>query len=519
MPSANVRLNYEKVVLTLMKDNKMIILAVAVIAVIAALAASIVIYNDSDADKSFVIIHTNDSHCHYSGDNCGFETVAALKEQYSKDSIVFTIDAGDYIQGSPMGPLTKGAASIEIMNSVQYDLGIPGNHEFDYGLASYLEVSKKTTYPIICANMVYKDTGKSVFEEYKVLEKGNVKVGFFGLLTEETVESVKQEGIEDVRITDPIEAAERMVAQLKSEKVDYIVCVGHIGVVDEGFKTSDQICNEVKGIDIFIDGHSHTEMEDGKVCDGSKELLPSDTVIASTGQFLENVGVIKVTNKTISAKLYRGPALENEVVTKTIAKVEAEQEEILKKKIGETEVELEGTKKIIRNNETNLGDFVTDVMRIKSGADIAIINSGALRASIPVGDVTNGSVYAMMPYLNTLVLFEVPGSVLWDAMKQSFAQKDDGGFLQFSGMTVTYKAVDGGYEIVSITKDGKEIDKDATYKLAATDYLAGGGDGHEYFTKYKGQEFVEINYSVIDYITEIGTITESTIQGGRLVEV
>lgn len=495
---------------------------IAAIAVLVVLIGSFIVSvnNDESGDGSFVILHSNDTHCYLGDDgNLGFATLKSLKvEKQSESNAVFVFDAGDFLQGNVYGTLTEGIAPVMVMNQIGYDLGVPGNHEFDFTLPVLKERTSQLNYPIICSNLVDNSTGESVFEEYKILKKGGVTLGCFGLLTDQTATTTKKGNMGDAVVTDPIEAAERMVSFLETKGVDYIVCIGHLGVDKNRGITSDQVCNRVPGIDIFIDGHSHTEMEDGKVCDGSIELLPSDTVIASTGQFLENVGVIKVTNKTISAKLYRGPALENEAVTKTIAKVEAEQEEILKKKIGETEVELEGTKKIIRNNETNLGDFVTDVMRIKSGADIAIINSGALRASIPVGDVTNGSVYAMMPYLNTLVLFEVPGSVLWDAMKQSFAQKDDGGFLQFSGMTVTYKAVDGGYEIVSITKDGKEIDKDATYKLAATDYLAGGGDGHEYLTKYKGQEFVEINYSVIDYITEIETITDSTIQGGRLIE-
>ena len=151
-----------------------------------------------------------------------------------------------------------------------------------------------------------------------------------------------------------------MVALLRSKNVDSIVAVGHLGVEKVGYQTSDYVCQMVPGIDIFIDGHSHTEMEDGKVCDGSIVLLPHETMIASTGCYAKNVGVVKSLPGGISAKLYRGPALYDAKVATTVDQVESDVDEELNIPVGSTEIFLNGNKADIRSRETDLGDLFTD---------------------------------------------------------------------------------------------------------------------------------------------------------------
>jgi len=504
-----------------MADRRILIGIVACV-LVACLAAGIVVsQGDHDSgDKSFVIIHTNDSHCHYADeDHVGFETVSALREQYSKDSTVFTIDAGDYLQGTSYGLLSLGESSVEIMNTVGYDVGIPGNHEFDFSFDVFMERVKATNYPIICSNLVYKDTGESVLDEYLILKKGGVKIGFFGLLTEQMTTSPF---LGDTMVTNSIEAAERMVTILKKEDVDYIVAIGHLGVKREGYTTSDVVCSKVEGIDIFIDGHCHTEMEDGKVCDGSIILEPSKTMIASTGCFVKNVGIVISDPNGITAKLYRGPVLQNEATAKAISDVNKKSEDRLDTKIGITEILLYGDRPEIRNQETTMGDLVTDAMLMSTNSDVAIIGGGTIRSSIQVGDITVKMTYEVLPFANTMCTMNVPGSVIWDDMEYSLSLQGEskGGYLQFSGMTITYDPnAEVNHKISSIKIGGEEIDKSATYKIVTTNYIADGGDGHEYYTKYTQDVEGDLNAAFINYIEGLGTITETTIQGDRLIAV
>ena len=504
-----------------MVDRRFLVPAVAVLLIVSSMAAAVVLSDDSDG--SFMIIHTNDTHCFYDGDGgVGFATVSALREMHSKDRAVFTVDAGDFLQGNSYGTMTDGEGSIEVMNTVGYDLTVPGNHEFDYGFDVFLERAGQLDFPVICANLVYGDTGASVFEEYLILERGGVKVGFFGLLTEETPDSTMAGNMGDSLVTDPIAAAERMVSLLKGEDVDSIVAVGHMGVSKEGYTTSDELCKSVPGIDIFIDGHSHTEMEDGRVCDGSKTLEESDTVIASTGCNLHNVGIITSDSKGISAKLYRGPALDNTVTSESIDRVVENVNEKLGTVIGRTEILLDGERDDIRNRETNLGDFAADAVRRATGADVAILNSGALRSSVPVGDITLKTVYDVMPFLNFTCTLDVPGSVLWDEMEFSLklVGASKGGYLQFSGMTVTYDPdAEGGSRVRSIKVAGTEVDRDAVYKLATIAFVATGGDGNTYLQGYDIHTNRTFDVIFAEYIRDIGTVTATTIEGGRLVAV
>jgi len=497
------------------------ILASAVVAIVVLSAAMIVFQtDDTHHDSSFTIIHTNDTHCFYDGDGgVGFATVSALREEYSKDRTVFTVDAGDFIQGNSYGTMTDGEGSIEVMNTVGYDLAVPGNHEFDYGFDIFMERMGQLDFPVICANLVYKDSGRSIFDEYLILERGGARVGFFGLLTTETEAETMAGNMGNSTVTDPVVAAKRMVSILEEKDVDCIVAVGHLGVTSRDHMTSDRLCSRVPGIDIFIDGHSHTEMEDGKVCDGSIALEGSDTVIASTGSYLHNVGVITYDSGKIEAKLYRGPVLQYLKTQDAIDAVTAVVDEKLKTVIGRTEIELIGERKIIRNGETNLGDLIADTIRLSAGADVAVINSGCIRTSIGTGDITLKDVYDVMPFLNYTCILDVPGSVLWDEMEFSLALmgSDKGGFLQISGMTVTYDPDATESRVISIIVGGTDLDKDATYRLATIDFVASGGDGNTYLKDYDATKYLALDMMFIGYVSDIGTITDGTVDVGRMI--
>ena len=506
----------------MMLEKKILVLTLILVLITGA-GIAVVQPHGNGHSESFTIIHTNDTHCFFEEQgSAGFTTVAALKQQYSQTGTAFIVDAGDFLQGNSYGTMTEGRGSVDIMNTIGYDLCVPGNHEFDYGLDIFLERIEQLDFPIICSNLVYSDTGKSVLDEYLVLERNGIRVGFFGLLTPETPVTTMAGNMGNTEVTDPVDAAERMVSLLKKEDVDSIVAVGHLGVARKGYITSDQLCSKVPGIDIFIDGHSHTEMEDGKVRDGSITLEESGTVIASTGCYLKNIGIITSGPGGISAKLYNQPTLSYDITEQEITKVKTAVDESLKEVIGHTEILLNGERSEIRNAETNLGDFIADVMRTTTDSDIALINSGSIRTSLQAGDISLKNLYDVVPFLNYTCTMDVPGSVIVEEMEFSLnlMGATKGGFLQFSGMTVTYDInAEPGSRVVSITVGGEELDPDATYRLATTDFVITGGDGNVYLQDYPNQIQSGVDSMLIDYISDVGTITGSMITGDRLVPV
>ena len=497
------------------------VLVIAALTIVLILGCSYVVSNDSDEPQEFIILHTNDTHCHYD-DKLGFTTLKSLKDEMEADGkIVFTIDGGDFLQGNAYGTLTEGEASVEIMNTIGYDVGVPGNHDFDYTFTVMMDKVSELDYPLICANLYYADMGESVFPQYMILEKGNIRLGCFGLLTPETPVTTSLGNMGDTVVTDTIVAAQRMVSLLSTMDVDYIVAIGHIGVARSLPITSDYICSMVPGIDIFIDGHSHTEMEDGKVCDGSIDLIPSDTIIASSGSNLSAVGVITVTaDGNISAKLHRDK-LDDGTIDDVIEAVEEDVDSKLTEVIGHSDIFLEGDRTKVRSQETNLADLMADSFRSYSNADIAIINGGGVRTSLEAGDITLKDAFDLLPFLNDVVVMTVSGSSIYEAMEFSLGKPAPfGGFIQVSGITVTYDpSKEAGSKVVSIMIKGSELDRNGTYTLATTNFVAQGGDGNIYFVDCPMQMVCADTEAFIQYIKDIGNITESTIEGGRIVPV
>ena len=501
-----------------MNCNRIIAVATALSMI---LCAAVIVGYEQKAD-SFIILHTNDSHCHYDDEgSMGFETLSALKDQLSKKNVVFTVDAGDYLQGAAYGLFSKGGSSVEVMNLIGYDLVIPGNHDFDFGSETMMERMSQLNCPVICANLVNKYTEEPVFDEYLIIEKGGFRVGFFGLLTTETPITTVPGNMGDMTVTDPVDAAKRMVSTLKEKDVDCTVAVGHLGVDLNGeHLTSDQVCAQVQGIDIFIDGHSHTEMEDGKICDGSRVLEPSNTVIASTGCYMKNIGVITYTSDGISAKLYRSPAKTDMSVHNALNSIHDKYDKAFSEVIGQTNIRLDGDREDVRNRETNLGDLLADTLLNSTGAEVALINGGSIRISLEQGDIILLDIYNMLPFVNYICTLDVKGSDIWAEMEYSFSLlgKTDGGFLQVAGMEVTYDPnAEAGHRVVSIEVNGTAINPDATYKLATIDFIWLGGDGNTILVDYDAEKTGIINDVFTKYIKDLGTIEESSIIGGRLL--
>ena len=476
-----------------------------------------------------VILHTNDVHCAYEN----YDKVAALAKEAD-----LLVDVGDVIQGDVIGTLSEGSYIIEIMEKLGYDLAVPGNHEFDYGMERFLELAEASDFPWISANFLNKD-GEPVFEAYEMLEVDGVQIAFVGLCTPETLTKSTPTYFQDGKgsfiydfcqgdqgkelsavVQEAIDAAEAAGA-------DYVIGLGHLGV-DPGSTpwTSKEVIANTHGFDAFLDGHSHSVVSERVMDKDGHEVL-----LAQTGTKLANIGELTIAaDGTITHKNIDVAAVEADAeTTGFLAGITARFEELQNQVVAKTEVELtvndaEGNR-IVRNAETNLGDLCADAYRVMMGADVGFVNGGGIRANIAVGDVTYGDIVAVHPFGNEICMVEVTGQQLLDCLELGAcdAPNENGSFQHVSGMTYTvdttiptsvvvdetgmFVKVDGAYRVKDVKVGGEPLDVSRTYTLASHNYLLknqGGGAtmfGTENVNMIKDCVMID-NQVLIDYIVD-----------------
>ena len=517
-------------------------------------------------DGKTVILHSNDVH----GAIDLYAAMAALKADYeAQGAEVILADAGDYSQGTVYVSVNKGADAVTMMNATGYDVVTLGNHEFDYGYAQLVENMKTAKFQVLCADVLGAD-GKTIYDANTIIEKGGVKIGFFGLETPEAQTKANPKLIQGLKFLagadgkELYDCAAAQVADLKAKGADLVVCLAHLGV-DESSEpyTSYDLAKNVQGIDFIIDGHSHSVMTAG----------PNGEAIQSTGTAFANIGVITIDNATkkivgneLKAIWHTEKNADGKSVTvvdyktrdeKVAAAAKAIIDPIDKaygEKFAVSEVALNGAKAPNgnRDSETNLGDLITDAMLWKVLADaeitvpeenvVAITNGGGIRASIGVGDVTKKDINTVLPFGNTLAVVYVKGSELLEALEASTycTPESIGGFPQVAGMqfkVATYETYDkndesypnstyyGPKTINRVTIgsiNGKDFDPEATYAVITNNFVAGGGDTYYAFAAATNQfdTGLPLDEVVMEYITKElkGVIGETYAEpAGRIV--
>ena len=438
-----------------------------------------------------VILHTNDVHARVRADErekaMGYGKIKSYKDELVKEGkTVLMLDAGDTLHGTTFATISRGESIVKLLNEVGYDYMVPGNHDYNYGYQRLVELSKQGKFKTLASN-VTTEQGKRDFLENDIREVDGVKIGFFGLSTPETYYKSHPSNTKGIVIAEPIEVAKQQVAALKAKGADFIVAIGHLGI-DESTKEAERsegVIKAVPGIDLFIDGHSHTALPEGKVI--------GSTLLAQTGSYTNNLGKItltfdgnKIENKKAELISYEAMSL-----VKPDEKIEAIEKEVdeankpfLEKIVGKTLVDLEGRREYNRKEETNLGNLVTDAMRKVSKADIAITNGGGIRATIEKGDVTMGEVLTAFPFTNFTVTVDLTGKEVIQALENGVKAAPElaGAFCQVSGLTFKYDdTAKAGERVFDVMVAGKPIDLEKTYKVATNDFIAGGGDQYDVF--------------------------------------
>ena len=548
--------------------NRILALAAALALLLLTAVFGAAAGETAEKNGDIVILFTSDVHCGFD-QNFGFAGLQRIREYLeSEGNSVILVDDGDQIQGEPIGTLTSGEAIIDLMNAVGYDIAIPGNHEFDYGMDCFLGLVKKSKHQYISCNLTYK--GDLVFEPYTIRELAGKKVAFIGVTTPMTFAASSPTTFQDENgeivygfLDDDTGAKVYSAVQsaadaARAEGAEVVVILGHMGneAACKPWTYADVIAH-TSGIDVFLDGHSH---DTDQVT--MKNAVGKDVLRTACGTKLEHIGWCRIAaDGKITAGLFTWsndiPApklfgIENEaarMVDATTEKLTA----LLSEVVCGTAVDLMSDDpletdfngqpvRMIRVTETNMGDLAADAFRVQGSADIALINSGGVRKNIEAGDITFGKLLKTWPYNSYLCVLEATGRQILDALElgAATAPLENGNFLQVSGLTLEihtyipsgvvldtegmFVRVDGERRVKNVLVSGEPIDPEKTCLLAGRDFMVtqyGGG-----FTMFEGakvlQDSVKVDTQVMaDYINEtlggtVGAEYEDPYGQGRI---
>ena len=500
-----------------------------------------------NGEKSEVtILYTNDVHTYIDkqAPELTYAAIAALKQSYQNaGKKVLLVDAGDHVQGTAYGSMDQGASIIELMNAAGYDAATPGNHEFDYGMDRAKELMRDADFPYLSCNWVDLRTNLRVLPEIKVFVRGGVRIAFVGITTPETftkstpayfMNKAQTKYIYDILGGEDgqklYSAVQKAVDKAKC-LADVVIGLGHLGVDPSSSPwTSEEVIAHTTGFDAFIDGHSHTVMENKQVADASGRLV----TLTQTGSYFANVGEMTIApDGTISTRLVSSYDQEDVAVAAEQAAWVNTVDDMLGEKIAVADTKFYITdpatgKRRIRSGETNLGDFVADGIYTyfneveQLHCDIAIMNGGGIRSDEDAGYWTFKTCKQVSPFGNVACLMSVTGKQIQDALEFAarFAGaegKENGGFLQVAGATYeirtdipnTVQTDDKNVWIGSATGTPRvqnvkiydrhtgtyePLDPAKTYALAGMNYtLRNLGDG---FAMFDGAELIK------DYVSE-----------------
>ena len=487
-----------------LKTSALILSLVLLVSVFLCLAVTV----GAEESRGTVVLYTNDVHCKIDG----YSTIAAYRTHLIGEGYnVVTVDAGDAIQGEMIGTLTEGASVVDIMNEVGYDYAVPGNHEFDYKVERLLEIANnEAEYEYLSANFYDLVTDETVFKPYIIKTFGDAKIAFLGISTPETYGKSSPAYFQDENGNyiygfaedDFYTVVQGAVDSALSEGAEKVIAVAHLGIsgVTEGWRSVDLIENTV-GIDVLIDGHAHETIEQMTV----KNKDGDGVILSSTGTKFANFGALLISNDGIAAKLIVTDSVDidglsddaKESYNTVKSKIDSYNSEFnyLFEEIGSSEAHLcqydEDGNRLVRKAQTNLGDFVTDAYKYVTGADIAFVNGGGLRADIAKGTVNRKTIMDVNPWNNEMCVIEATGQQILDALEYGVNATPDefGSFPHVAGITFevhtyieTPVVVDEQGDFVSIKADaprrvrnvkinGETVGLDKKYTIAGSCYM------------------------------------------------
>ena len=475
---------------------------------------------DSGSLLKLTIMYMNDPHAHYvpyskegsSGLIGGFgkartvmSELQAQNRQLGKHTLIFL--AGDLLMGTPFSTAFKGQLGVTLMNTMQFDAMVVGNHDFDYGQDNLMSnVKSRMKFPLISAN-IKTQSGDYVFQRSLIKDISNPKsrIVILGLTTADTPVTTLPDNVKDLVFDDPIRTAQEVLQGVENR--DLVIALTHLGVEED--KRLAEACPK---IDIIIGGHSHTVL--------SKPIKVNNAVICQAGAYAEYVGkldlevqdgrVIKYDGELISL----GPEIkEDQEIASIIDDFKSKMDSSLDSVIGRTEVLLEGRRSSVRSDRgTNLGRLISYNMALNTQSDAALINGGAIRASFQEGNITLGEVYTALPFSDTVVTMDLTGKDIAEVLQRSAELPDgSGGKLQSFG--IEFGDDEGSLRIKKI--GGRDFQPGKAYSVATNNFLAAGGDGYIVFKENGRNRYdsaILVSDLMINYIQDKKVITQKVLE-------
>ncbi|MBI4763923.1 MAG: 5'-nucleotidase C-terminal domain-containing protein [Deltaproteobacteria bacterium] len=410
----------------------------------------------------------------------GIAPLAGEVNRLRKERPTLLLAAGDMIQGNPWTNLFQGKSTIEVMNAMDFTAMVPGNHEFDFGQEVLKQRIREARFPLLAANVQGRP---GLFYPYVLKEVSGLTIAIIGLITEETPITTHPKNVKGLTFSPVIEASQKVIREL-GDKPDLVIALSH-----QGLPADIRLAQETSGIQIIIGGHTHTRIE--------SPMKVKETLIVQAWEQAKVLGVLDLTIQDRKIIHYEGrlipirPDLQqpDPAVMEIVDRYKMETAAILQEVIGEAQVDLKGTGS--RSQETNLGNWVADILRQETGADVALINGGSLRADILRGPIRIKDLFNILPFFNHPVVLKVSGRELKDIVEYGLSgQIGTGGrFPQVSGMQVSYNpSAREGRRITSFLVGEKKWDPQGWYSLATNDFLAAGGDGYDLLKRIMGEK-------------------------------
>ena len=472
-----------------------------------------------------VIYHTNDVHGYAfeARDDqgrltrLGYDRLKAIVDA-DQTARKLLLDAGDVLHGQAFATARRGELPALVLSLVGYDALAVGNHDFDYGEDRLRYLADKYRLKFLAANITETDLDGAdhfILAPYLIRSWGDLKVGIFGLSTPETTTSTDPRNVAGLDFKDPAAVAREMVKRLKAEGAELIVAVTHMGGEPYCQPMSQTVAAEAPGIDLIVDGHSHSQMIQRVAVEGGGE-----TLVVSTGSYFENLGRVYADRRPeggfrLSAEILPAASF-NDLkpdagLALALGTLKAELEAELSQVVMTIPLALDGSRDRVRSRSTNLGRIICAALMADTGADAALLNGGSIRDSIPEGQVTKGRILTVLPYGNYIYVLEISGADILAALNHGLGLPDSGAFPQFWGLTVeaepaTLTGADGAgreaLKVRSVLVGDKPLDPKATYRLATNDFLYSGGDGYDVFTKLEYRVFATMEEAFKRFMTE-----------------
>ena len=481
--------------------NKVIATILSLIIVISTLPLSVSAINNDD----IVILYENDVHCTVEG----YSKLSAMKKELQEThSYVGVVSGGDFIQGNSLGVISKGEYIVNLMNLVGYDAVTLGNHEFDYKLDRLnVLVDMMDTKPVCCN---FQKTGEDTtcYEPYSIVSYGDVDIAYIGITTPSTISSSAPTQFKDengnyiytFHSTDLYDVVQKNIESAQAEGADYIIALSHVGYAEDELygelEDVESLIRNTSGFDVVLDAHSHSVIESRTITDKDG----NEVLLSSTGTKFEYIGKLTISEENFETELIKTENYKSTdpVVDAYIDEIYAEYSMLGERKVAFSEVDLitkdKDGNRLVRNNETNLGDLCSEAFRNAVDADIGYINGGSLRADIPAGDVTFNNLLNVLPFNNTIVLAEISGQTIKDMIEMTmmYYPGEGGAFPHLSGLTFSFNTsipssvvldeyedfagVTGQYKVYNIKVYNKDngtyepLELDKTYTIAASNY-------------------------------------------------